>query len=110
LRAHLTPVEVDRGAFAGTDPERVLFAYEQVVGAVGGLVAGLRPADLARPTPCGAWTVRELLDHMVWESLMVASIAEGTPRTDRGSFAPERPAPPGATTADRLAAYLGRAV
>ncbi|MER6049116.1 TIGR03086 family metal-binding protein [Streptomyces sp. NPDC001793] len=203
LRAHLTPVEVDRTAFAGTDPERVLYAYERVVGAVGGLVAGLRPADLARPTPCGAWTVRELLDHMVWESLMVASIAEGTPRTDHtadhlgddprtafeesardalavfrssgmtvrtfgpheapgallvqqvviellahgwdlaralgaptalapevaeetlaaarrlcgaaprtegGSFAPERPAPPGATAADRLAAYLGREV
>ncbi|WP_438488656.1 TIGR03086 family metal-binding protein [Streptomyces sp. S186] len=203
LRAHLTPVEVDRGAFAGTDPERVLCAYERVVGAVGGLVAGLRPVDLARPTPCAGWTVRELLDHMVWESLMVASIAEGTPRTDHcadhlgddpraafegsartalavfrssgmtartfgpheapgallvqqvviellahgwdlaralgapadlapevaeetlaaarrlygaaprtagGSFAPERPAPPGATAADRLAAYLGRDV
>ncbi|MYT29194.1 MULTISPECIES: TIGR03086 family metal-binding protein [unclassified Streptomyces] len=203
LRAHLTPVEVDRGTFAGTDPERVLYAYERVAGAVGALVAGLRPADLARPTPCAGWTVRELLGHIVWESLMVASIAEGTPRTDHladhlgddpraafeesaraalavfrssgmtartfgpheapgallvqqvviellahgwdlaraldaptglapevaeetlaaarrlygaaprtagGSFAPERPAPPGATAADRLAAYLGREV
>ncbi|WP_433201708.1 TIGR03086 family metal-binding protein [Dactylosporangium sp. CS-047395] len=30
------------------------------------------------------------------------------PRTPGGSFGPERPAPPGATPADRLAAYLGR--
>ncbi|MHB6906593.1 TIGR03086 family metal-binding protein [Streptomyces sp. DB-54] len=203
LRAHLTPLQVDRTVFGATDPERVLYAYERVGRAVGALVAGVRPADLARPTPCADWTVRQLLDHLVWESLMVTSIAEGTPRTDHaadhlghdprtafedatrtalttfrssgmltrtfgpyeapgallvqqvvvellahgwdlaralgaptglapevaeetlaaarriygaaprtegGSFAPERPAPPGAPAADRLAAYLGRAV
>ncbi|MCZ0995941.1 TIGR03086 family metal-binding protein [Streptomyces noursei] len=179
----------------------MLYAYQRVVHAVGALVAQVRPADLARPTPCADWTVRELLDHMVWESLMVTSIAEGMPRTDHtadhlgddpraafeesaraalaafrssgmtertfgpyeapgallvqqvvvellahgwdlaralgaptalapevaeetlaaarriygaaprtegGSFAPERPAPPGAAAADRLAAFLGR--
>ncbi|QRX91576.1 TIGR03086 family metal-binding protein [Streptomyces noursei] len=203
LRAHRTPVLVDRAAFGAPDPERVLYAYQRVVHAVGALVAQVRPADLARPTPCAGWTVRELLDHMVWESLMVTSIAEGTPRTDHtadhlgddpraafeesaraalaafrssgmtertfgpyeapgallvqqvvvellvhggdlaralgaptalapevaeetleaarriygaaprtegGSFAPERPAPPGAAAADRLAAFLGREV
>ncbi|MFJ9614493.1 TIGR03086 family metal-binding protein [Streptomyces noursei] len=201
LRAHRTPVLVDRAAFGTPDPERVLYAYQRVVHAVGALVAQVRPADLARPTPCADWTVRELLDHMVWESLMATSIAEGTPRTDHtadhlgddpraafeesaraalaafrssgmtertfgpyeapgallvqqvvvellahgwdlarglgaptalapevaeetlaaarriygaaprtegGSFAPERPAPPGAAAADRLAAFLGR--
>ncbi|MGG2465271.1 TIGR03086 family metal-binding protein [Streptomyces sp. RGM 3693] len=203
LRAHRTPLQVDRTAFGATDPERVLYAYERVGQAVGALVADLRPADLARPTPCTGWTVRELLDHLVWESLMVTSIAKGAPRTDHaadhlghdprtafedatrtalatfrssgmltrafgpyeapgallvqqvvvellahgwdlaralgaptalapevaeetlaaahriygaaprtegGSFAPERPAPPGATATDRLAAYLGRTV
>ncbi|GAA2647890.1 TIGR03086 family metal-binding protein [Streptomyces lunalinharesii] len=203
LRAHRTPVLVDRTAFGAPDPERVLYAYERVARAVGALVAGVRPADLARPTPCADWSVRQLLDHLVWESLMVTSIAEGTPRTDHaadhlgddpgtafedathtalatfrgsgmltrtfgpyeapgallvqqvvvellahgwdvaralgaptglapevaeeilaaahriygaaprtegGSFAPQRPAPPGATAADRLAAYLGRTV
>ncbi|MFF4605688.1 TIGR03086 family metal-binding protein [Streptomyces sp. NPDC001339] len=201
LRAHLRPVEVDRSAFEGTDPERVLYAYRQVVRDVGALVAAVRTEDLELPTPCAGWTVRQLVSHMVWENLMAASIAEndprgdhtadhlgddhraafadsaraaltaftgsgmlrrtygpyeapgalivqqvvvellahgwdlaratgaptglapevaeetlaaarriygGAPRTEGGSFAPERTAPPGASAADRLAAYLGR--
>ncbi|WP_405148497.1 TIGR03086 family metal-binding protein [Sphaerisporangium sp. NBC_01403] len=40
----------------------------------------------------------------------VRAIYGELPRTPGGSFAPERQAPPGATAADRLAAYLGRAV
>ncbi|MEU8272349.1 TIGR03086 family metal-binding protein [Sphaerisporangium sp. NPDC049002] len=40
----------------------------------------------------------------------VRAIYGELPRTPGGSFAPEREAPPGATAADRLAAYLGRAV
>ncbi|MFG2287947.1 TIGR03086 family metal-binding protein [Streptomyces sp. NPDC048595] len=201
LRAHLRPLEVDRSVFEETDPQRVLYAYQQVTRDVGALVAAVRPADLALPTPCAHWSVARLLDHMVWENLMAASIAEGDPRTDHtadhlgddhiaafedsaraalaaftgsgmlhrhygphdapgamivqqvvvellahgwdlatalgaptglapevaeetlaaahriygaaprtegGSFAPERPAAPGATAADRLAAFLGR--
>ncbi|GGU92013.1 hypothetical protein GCM10010211_68520 [Streptomyces albospinus] len=85
LRAHRTPGEPDRSAFerlADTDPERVLAAYTRVVRDIGALVAAVRPDDLRRPTPCAGWTVRQLLDHMVWESLMAASIAEGAPRDD----------------------------
>ncbi|MCB5907326.1 TIGR03086 family metal-binding protein [Streptomyces pinistramenti] len=201
LRAHRTPVGIDRTAFAECDPDRVLYAYETVAREVATLAAAVRPADLELPTPCGGWRVRELLGHLVWENLMAASVADGTPRTDHaadhlgddhatafeestraalaaftgsgmlhrtfgpyaapgamlvqqvvvellahgwdlaraigaptglapevaeetlaaarriygaaprtegGSFAPERPAPPGATAADRLAAYLGR--
>ncbi|QHC26824.1 TIGR03086 family metal-binding protein [Streptomyces sp. GS7] len=207
LRAHRTPSEPDRSAFerlADTDPERVLAGYAQVARDVGALVAAVRPDDLRLSTPCAGWTVRELLNHMVWENLMATSIAAGAPRgdhtadhlgdgpdghivafeesartalavftgsgmlhrtfgpyeapggllvqqvtvellahgwdlaravgaptdlapevaaevleaarliygaaprTEGSSFAPERPAPPGATAADRLAAYLGR--
>ncbi|WP_066932574.1 TIGR03086 family metal-binding protein, partial [Streptomyces sp. NBRC 110611] len=82
LRAHIRPVEVDRSAFEGTDPERVLYAYEQVVRDVGALVAAVRTEDLGLPTPCAGWTVRQLLSHMVWENLMATSIAEGDPRGD----------------------------
>lgn len=202
LRAHPGPSELDRSVFDATDPGRVLYAYEQVTRDVMALVAAVRPEDLALPTPCAGWTVRQLLDHMVWENLMAASIAEDAPRTDHtadhlgdvhlaafadsaraalaaftgsgmlhrtygpyeapgamivqqvvvellahgwdlaratgaptalapevaeeslaaarriygaaprtagSSFAPERPAPPGASAADRLAAFLGRA-
>ncbi|MFI2186649.1 TIGR03086 family metal-binding protein [Streptomyces sioyaensis] len=82
LRAHFRPSELDRSAFDATDPDRVLYAYEQVTRDVMALVAAVRPEDLALPTPCAGWTVRQLLDHMVWENLMAASIAEDAPRTD----------------------------
>ncbi|GES34469.1 hypothetical protein San01_69570 [Streptomyces angustmyceticus] len=82
LRAHLRPYELDRSAFASADPDRVLHACTQVIRDVGALVAAVRPEDLDLPTPCAGWTVRQLLDHMVWENLMAASVAEGTPRDD----------------------------
>ncbi len=34
-------------------------------GWVAGLVAGTRPDQLEAPTPCTAWTVRDLLSHLV---------------------------------------------
>ncbi|MGW1792198.1 TIGR03086 family metal-binding protein [Streptomyces tubercidicus] len=82
LRAHPGPYELDRSAFDGTDPERVMRAYAEVTRDVAALVAAVRTEDLALPTPCAGWTVRQLLGHMVWENLMATSIAEGTPRTD----------------------------
>lgn len=82
LRAHPRPYGLDRSAFDGTDPERVLRAYEQVTRDVAALVAAVRPEDLALPTPCAGWSVRQLLDHMVWENLMATSIAEDAPRDD----------------------------
>nr|WP_235449938.1 TIGR03086 family metal-binding protein [Streptomyces sioyaensis] len=82
LRAHPGPSELDRSVFDATDPDRVLYAYEQVTRDVLALVAAVRPEDLALPTPCAGWTVRQLLDHMVWENLMATSIAEDAPRTD----------------------------
>ncbi|MGY5127688.1 TIGR03086 family metal-binding protein [Streptomyces nigrescens] len=82
LRAHPRPYGLDRSAFEGTDPDRVLRAYEEVTRDVAALVAAVRPEDLALPTPCAGWSVRELLDHMVWENLMATSIAEDAPRAD----------------------------
>ncbi|MFG2832809.1 TIGR03086 family metal-binding protein [Streptomyces sp. NPDC048434] len=82
LRAHPGPYRLDRSAFEDTDPDRVLHAYEQVTRDVAALVAAVPPEDLALPTPCAGWTVRQLLDHMVWENLMATSIAEDAPRGD----------------------------
>ncbi|MFD8542610.1 TIGR03086 family metal-binding protein [Streptomyces sp. NPDC059649] len=53
--------------------------------AVGALVCAVDPSLLDRPTPCAGWDVRALLDHLVWENLMWASLAEGTPRSDGSS-------------------------
>ncbi|MFG2221491.1 TIGR03086 family metal-binding protein [Streptomyces sp. NPDC048644] len=92
-RAHRTPVEIDRAAFAQCDPDRVLYAYRTVTREVAALAAAVRTADLELPTPCGGWRVRELLGHLVWENLMVASVADGDPRTDH--------------TADHTADHIG---
>ncbi|MEV5127279.1 TIGR03086 family metal-binding protein [Streptomyces decoyicus] len=85
LRAHPRPYELDRSAFDGTDPDRVMHAYVRVTRDVGALVAAVRPEDLELPTPCAGWSVRQLLHHMVWENLMAASIAEDAPRGDHAA-------------------------
>jgi uncharacterized protein (TIGR03086 family) len=41
------------------------------------IVAQAEPEDLARPTPCGAWTLRELLDHMITQHHGFAAASQG---------------------------------
>lgn len=42
-------------------------------------VASVTSADLSRPTPCGSWSLAELLGHMVAHNLGWAASAAGTP-------------------------------
>ncbi|GGM21192.1 TIGR03086 family metal-binding protein [Dactylosporangium sucinum] len=56
--------------------------YERVVADVDAIVAAVTRAQFADPTPCAGWTVRELLNHLVYENLMWTSLAEGSPRSD----------------------------
>ena len=37
----------------------------RAMGVTAGLVAGIRPAQLDNPTPCGQWLLRDLLAHIV---------------------------------------------
>ncbi|POM27402.1 hypothetical protein BTM25_18160 [Actinomadura rubteroloni] len=41
------------------------------------LVATVTDADLARPTPCAGWTLRDLLSHMAGQHVGFATAAEG---------------------------------
>ncbi len=41
------------------------------------VVDRVRPGDLDRPTPCAAWSLRELLAHMTAQHRGVAAAAEG---------------------------------
>ncbi|MET9296370.1 TIGR03086 family metal-binding protein [Streptomyces sp. NPDC003077] len=84
LRAHPAPGALDLTLDVSDLPDaaRVLSAYETVAEEVGALVATVASEDLARPTPCPEWSVRQLIGHMVWENLMVTSIAQDAPRTD----------------------------
>lgn len=38
--------------------------------------------DLAKPTPCGDWTVQQLLDHVVGGNAMAAALIGGATRED----------------------------
>ncbi|GAA1503593.1 hypothetical protein GCM10009677_39440 [Sphaerisporangium rubeum] len=66
----------------GTTPAMKLDACRRVLAEVGHLVAAVPPGHMNAPTPCAGWTVRELLDHLVWENLLWTGLATGTPRTD----------------------------
>ena len=46
------------------------------------IAALVAPSDLDRPTPCGDWTVRQLLDHVVGGNFMAAALIGGASRED----------------------------
>ncbi|MGW1373960.1 TIGR03086 family metal-binding protein [Streptomyces sp. NPDC002446] len=60
----------------------VLHACESVLDAVNALVSAVDRDQFDRPTPCADWDVRTLLDHLVWENLLWAGLADGAPRSD----------------------------
>ncbi|MET9552536.1 TIGR03086 family metal-binding protein [Streptomyces sp. NPDC006645] len=63
-------------------PGGVLDAFTRVQDTVGALVRATAPDRFDRPTSCTDWTVRDLLDHLVWENIIWGGLAQGTPPTD----------------------------
>ncbi|WP_229913940.1 TIGR03086 family metal-binding protein [Streptomyces capitiformicae] len=63
-------------------PGGVLDAFTRVQDTVGTLVHATAPDQFGLPTPCKDWTVRDLLDHLVWENIIWGGLAEGAPPTD----------------------------
>ncbi|MFF3015666.1 TIGR03086 family metal-binding protein [Streptomyces sp. NPDC057939] len=63
-------------------PGGVLDAFTQVQDMVGTLVRATLPAHFDLPTPCDDWTVRDLLNHLVWENMIWGGLAHGTPPTE----------------------------
>jgi uncharacterized protein (TIGR03086 family) len=51
----------------------------RILTATGEIVAAVRPEQLDGPTPCGAWTLRQLLGHMVGHNVGWAAAAAGDP-------------------------------
>ncbi|MEE1760942.1 TIGR03086 family metal-binding protein [Streptomyces sp. SP18BB07] len=62
-------------------PGGVLDAFTRVQDTVGALVRAAAPEQFGLPTPCEEWTVRDLLDHLVWENIIWGGLAQGTPPT-----------------------------
>lgn len=52
-----------------------------------GVVSAVTVGDLDRPTPCSAWTLRELLEHLVGQNHGFAAAVEGA-GPERTLFAP----------------------
>ncbi|MGW4642944.1 TIGR03086 family metal-binding protein [Sphaerisporangium sp. NPDC004334] len=74
--------ETAAGTVGDAGPEGIVGDCARVLAEVGELVAAVPPGRLADPTPCEGWDVRALLDHLVWENLLWAGLAEGAPRSD----------------------------
>ena len=71
------------------------------------VMSGVQPGQLGSPTPCRAWTVRELMEHMVSSTDFFADAAEhGAVAEDRGwpSYSPEELLPAYRYYASRLVA------
>jgi uncharacterized protein (TIGR03086 family) len=67
-------------------------------------VSSAGPADLARPTPCGDWTLGQLLEHMTVQHDGFAAAAAG----HGADLAVWRPRPPAADPVAEYAAAAGR--
>jgi uncharacterized protein (TIGR03086 family) len=68
------------------------------------LVFGVTPADLAKPTPCEGWSVRDLLAHMTVQHDGFAAAAAG----DGADLAHWQPREAGADPAEEYATAAGR--
>ena len=60
-----------------------------VVPRLGAVIAGVRPTDYNLSTPCGAWTMHDLLNHVVGGAAMFADAFEGAPLRDISGRLPD---------------------
>jgi uncharacterized protein (TIGR03086 family) len=65
--------------------ETVLDAFTTAIGEVEALVQAVRPEQLSAPTPCAEFQVRDLINHLIFENLAHAALADGSeiPQPDR---------------------------
>ena len=54
-------------------------------GHAAGIIAGVRPDQLAGPSPCAAWDVAELVDHLVFAARRVVAIGGGEAPAEAGT-------------------------
>ena len=82
MSARTLPFELDDGVDGGAQ-------LGLVVPLLGAAVAGVRPADLDLPTPCAAWTLRDLLNHVIGGAGMYADAFGGAPVRDISGRIPD---------------------
>jgi uncharacterized protein (TIGR03086 family) len=69
-------------------PMDPLAQYEQLGPVLGGVIAGIRPAQLDDPTPCSELTVRGVLEHMISGATAFAAAYRGHEPTPVGTSDP----------------------
>src|SRR5690242_19874089 len=55
----------------------LLAAYRRALGGFGDLVTRVGADQWSRPTPCQAWSVRELVNHIVYEDRWTVPLING---------------------------------
>ncbi len=76
---HFEPSDgVDEGALLG-----------EVVPRLAAAIASVRPDDLAAPSPCEAWSTRDLLNHVIGGAAMFAEAFGGAPVLDISGRLPD---------------------
>ena len=74
--------ELDDGVDGGAQ-------LQAVVPMLGAVIASVRPDDMDRPTPCDAWTLRNLLNHIIGGAMMFADAFGGAPVLDISGQLPD---------------------
>ena len=76
------PFELDDGVDGGAQ-------LQEVVPRLGAAIAQVRITDLGLPTPCAAWTTRDLLNHIIGGADMFADAFGGAPIRDISGRLPD---------------------
>ncbi|MEU4802872.1 TIGR03086 family metal-binding protein [Actinosynnema sp. NPDC023587] len=69
--------------------QTILELHRRSLAAIRPIVAGIRPADLDRPTPCAGWDLKALLAHMIGQDHGFAAAASADVGED--AFRPRAP-------------------
>ena len=67
-----------------TTGEELVDALGKALDQTGEVIAATSLDQAGRPTPCGSWNVRELVNHIVYDARMFTDTSQGLPRPPAG--------------------------
>jgi len=81
MSANMVRRRPDRSRIGGME---LLDAYRRALGEFADRVTAVRPGQWSDPTPCTGWTVRELVNHLVYEDRWTVPLINGAALADVG--------------------------